>query len=123
MKIKQIANEIEKIAPSQLALDWDNIGLLVGDSNRNVKNILLTIDVTSDVVAEAKKLKTDMILSYHPVIWDGLKTVTNTGPGSVVYELLREKICVYSIHTAFDIAVGGVNDLLAEIEGISNADR
>ena len=72
MKIEQIANEIEKIAPSQLALDWDNVGLLVGDSGRNVKNILLTIDVTADVVAEAKKLKTDLILSYHPVIWDGL---------------------------------------------------
>jgi dinuclear metal center YbgI/SA1388 family protein len=122
MKIKQIAKEIEKIAPSQLALDWDNVGLLVGDSDRNVKNILLTIDVTSDVVAEAKKLKADMILSYHPVIWDGLKTVTNTGPGSVVYELIREKICVYSIHTAFDIAIGGVNDLLAEIVGISDAE-
>ena len=119
MKIEQIASEIEKIAPPQLALDWDNVGLLVGDSGRNVKNILLTIDVTADVVAEAKKLKTDLILSYHPVIWDGLKTVTNTGPSSVVYELIREKICVYSIHTAFDIAAGGVNDLLAEIVGIA----
>ena len=120
MKIEQIAKRIEKIAPLQLALDWDNVGLLVGDSGRNVKNILLTIDVTGDVVAEAKKLKTDLILSYHPVIWDGLKTVTNTGPGSMVYELVREKICVYSIHTAFDIVRGGVNDLLAEIVGIAD---
>lgn len=122
MKIKQIAVEIEKIAPPNLALDWDNVGLLVGDANRNVKNILLTIDVTKDVVAEAKKLKTDLILSYHPVIWDDLKSITNTGPGSIVYELVRNRIAVYSIHTAFDIVNGGVNDLLAEIVGIADAE-
>ncbi len=122
MKIKRITAEIEKIAPSKLALDWDNVGLLVGDANRNVKNILITIDVTKDVVAEARKSKTDLILSYHPVIWDGLKSVTNTGCGSIVYELVRNRIAVYSIHTAFDIVSGGVNDLLADIVGIADAE-
>ena len=122
MKIKDIAEIIEEIAPLKLAQGWDNVGLLIGDAQRNVKNILLTIDVTSDVVAEAKKLKTDLIISYHPVIWDGLKRVTSDGPGGVVYELIRRRIAVFSIHTALDSAVGGVNDGLAEIIGIRNGE-
>ncbi|UCE99498.1 MAG: Nif3-like dinuclear metal center hexameric protein [Planctomycetota bacterium] len=118
MKIKDIAEKIEKIVPLKLAQDWDNVGLLIGDAQRNVKSILLTIDITSDVVAEAKKLKTDLIISYHPVIWDGLKKITAEGQTSVVYELIRAGIAVLSIHTALDSAIAGVNDGLAEIIGI-----
>jgi len=122
MKISEIAAQIEKIAPLKLAQDWDNVGLLVGSGDKNVKNILITIDITADVVAEARQLKADMILSYHPVIWDGLKTVTTDGPGAVVHELIRADICVYSIHTAYDAVAGGVNDALADIIGIVNSE-
>ena len=120
MKIKDIAERIEKIVPLKLAQDWDNVGLLIGDAQKNVKNILLTIDVTNDVVAEAKKLKTDLIVSYHPVIWDGLKKITSDGPSGIVHELIRSRISVFSIHTALDAATGGVNDGLAEIIGIED---
>ncbi len=120
MKIKDITEQIEKIVPLKLAQDWDNVGLLIGDARKNVKNILLTIDITSDVVAEAKKLKTDLIVSYHPVIWDGLKKITTEGPSSTVHELIRSGIAVFSIHTALDVVTGGVNDGLAEIVGIEN---
>ena len=122
MKIKDIAAAIERIAALKLAQDWDNVGLLIGDAQRNVKNILLTIDVTGDVLAEAKRLKTDMIISYHPVIWDGLKKITAEGQSGIVYDLLRSRIAVFSIHTALDAAVGGVNDGLAEIVGIRDAE-
>ena len=118
MKIKEIAEQIEKIVPLKLAQGWDNVGLLIGDNERNVKNMLLTIDVTKDVLAEAKRLKTDLILSYHPVIWDGLKKITADGQSSVVYDLIRSGTAVFSIHTALDSAIGGVNDGLAEIIGI-----
>ncbi|MCH7558457.1 MAG: Nif3-like dinuclear metal center hexameric protein [Planctomycetes bacterium] len=120
MKIKDIAERIEKIVPLKLAQDWDNVGLLIGDAQKNVKKILLTIDVTGDVVAEAKKLKTDLIVSYHPVIWDGLKKITSEPPNSTVYELIRRGIAVFSIHTALDAVTGGVNDGLAEIVGIED---
>jgi dinuclear metal center YbgI/SA1388 family protein len=120
MKIKDITEQIEKIVPLKLAQDWDNVGLLIGDAQKNVKRILLTIDVTNDVVTEAKKLKTDLIVSYHPVIWDGLKKVTSNGQTSVVYDLIRSGIAVFSIHTALDAATGGVNDGLAEIIGIED---
>ena len=74
MKVSRIAEVIEGIVPLKLAQDWDNVGLLIGDWGAEVKNILLTIDITKQVLAEAKRLKTDLILSYHPVIWDGLLT-------------------------------------------------
>ena len=122
MKINDIAEKIEKIVPLELAQDWDNVGLLIGDEQRNIKNILLTIDITSDVVAEAKEVKTDLIISYHPVIWDGLKKITADGPSGVVYDLLCCGIAVFSIHTALDSAIGGVNDGLAEIIGIRDAE-
>jgi len=118
MNVNEIAAVIEQIVPLELAQDWDNVGLLIGESQKSVKNILLTIDVTNDVVAEAKRLKIDLIVSYHPVIWDGLKRITSEGPTSAVYELIRSGISVFSIHTALDSAIGGVNDGLAEIVGI-----
>ena len=118
MKIKDIAEKIEKIVPLKLAQDWDNVGLLIGNPHRNVKNILLTIDITGEVLAEAKRLKTDLIISYHPVIWDGLRKITTDNQSSIVYDLIQADIAVFSIHTALDAVPGGVNDGLAEIIGI-----
>jgi len=133
---------IEKIVPLELSQDWDNVGLLIGDPQSDVKNILLTIDVTKEVLAEAIKQKTDLIISYHPVIWEPLKKITaeppvklgakylapHSGPREagtptrgLVYELIRRGIAVFSIHTALDAVAGGVNDGLAEIIGIADA--
>ncbi len=112
----------ETIAPLKLAQQWDNVGLLVGSERRQVRRVLLTIDVTREVVAEARAAKTDLIISYHPVIWDGLRQIRPDGPGAVVFELIRSGIAVFSIHTALDAAVGGVNDGLAEILGIEHAE-
>lgn len=115
MKIKDIAAAIENLVPRALALDWDNVGLLVGNREKQARKILMTIDITRDVIEEARAAGAEMILSYHPVIWDGLKSVTPDGPGAMVYELMKSNIAVYSIHTAYDIVQGGTNDLLAQI--------
>jgi dinuclear metal center YbgI/SA1388 family protein len=120
MKVKEIAKRIGGIASLELALSWDNVGLLVGDPNKEVKKILLTIDITAEVLAEARRQRTDLIISYHPVIWDGLKKITADGAGRIVYQLVRSDIAVFSIHTALDILWGGVNDAIAEIVGIEN---
>ena len=122
MKVIDIGAAIDGIIPLKLAQSWDNVGLLLGNPQKNVKNILLAIDVTKDVVAEAKKSKTDLIVSYHPIIWDGLKKVTADGPTAAVYELISSDIAVFSIHTALDTVAGGVNDGLAEILGIANSE-
>jgi dinuclear metal center YbgI/SA1388 family protein len=121
MKVEAIAKKIDQMVPLKLAQEWDNVGLLVGDARKDARNILLTIDITSEVLAEAKRLRTDLIVSYHPVIWDGLKQVRADGAGSIVYELVRSGISVFSIHTALDVIAGGVNDGLAEIVGIVDA--
>jgi dinuclear metal center YbgI/SA1388 family protein len=120
MKVKEIAGMIDGIAPRRLALSWDNVGLLVGNPNKEVKRILLTIDITAEVLAEAGRGKTDLIISYHPVIWDGLKKVVAGGEGDIIYQLIRRDIAVFSIHTALDVMRGGVNDALAEMVGIKN---
>ncbi len=118
MKAQEIVHKVEDIYPLSLAQDWDNVGLLIGDPQKNVENVLLTIDTTEAVVAEAKRLNIDLILSYHPVIWDGLKKIVAEGPTRVVHELLRSGVAVLSVHTALDVAIGGVNDGLAEMLGI-----
>ncbi len=120
MKLVDIKNAIEEIAPLALAQDWDNVGFLLGDPGRDIRTILLTIDTTAAVVTEAEMQKADLILSYHPVIWDGLKKITADGPTAHIYQLIRAGIGVFSIHTAFDTVLGGVNDGLAQILGIDN---
>ncbi len=120
MKAKDIGAVVEQIAPLGLAQSWDNVGLLIGDPERPIKNVLLTIDITQAVVAEAKDLKTDLILAYHPVIWDGLKRIRPDDKSRTVYELIRAGIAVFCIHTALDAVKGGVNDGLAEIVGIQD---
>jgi dinuclear metal center YbgI/SA1388 family protein len=119
MKLHRIVRAIEELAPGRLAQSWDNVGLLVGDKEDDFLSAMLTIDVTNDVLEEAKKNGTDLILAYHPVIWDGLKNVTADGPGKIVYEAIRSGIAIYSIHTSLDAAAGGVNDGLAEMVGIA----
>jgi len=122
MKVAEIARRIDSLIPLKLAQGWDNVGLLIGDANKPVTRVLLTIDTTKAVVAEARRLKTDMIVSYHPVIWDGLKQVLAAGPSAVVHDLVRAGIAVFSIHTALDTADGGVNDGLAAMLGIMDAE-
>ncbi|MGD9109783.1 MAG: Nif3-like dinuclear metal center hexameric protein, partial [Phycisphaerales bacterium] len=68
MKVSDIAKQIEAMVPLELAQHWDNVGLLIGNASKQVKTLLLTIDITKAVVTEAKKLKAQMIISYHPVI-------------------------------------------------------
>ncbi len=118
MKVKDIAKHIDTMVPTELAQDWDNTGLLVGDSNQDVKKIMLTIDTTKAVISEARQQRVDMIVSYHPLIWDGLKQVTAKGLGSEVYQLIKSGISVYSVHTSLDVLTGGVNDGLADMVGI-----
>jgi dinuclear metal center YbgI/SA1388 family protein len=121
MKVRDILSRIDSIVPLKLAQSWDNVGLLVGDADQSVSTILVTIDITAAVLAEAIRSRAQMILSYHPIIWDALKTVTAAGPGSVVHELVRRNLSVISIHTAYDTVVGGMNDQLAHILDLQDA--
>ena len=121
MKLQQVREAVEQIAPLKLAQGWDNVGFLVGDPARDIRRVLITIDTTEAVVDEAKRFKADLILAYHPAIWDGLKKVTADGPTAPIYDLIRAGIGIFSIHTALDVAAGGINDALADILPLADA--
>jgi dinuclear metal center YbgI/SA1388 family protein len=120
VKIQNVCAAMDTICPLSLAQDWDNVGLLVGDPNDRVRQILVTIDTTPAVVQEARRIKADLILSYHPVLFDGVKCITAQGPDAHIYELIRAGIGVFSFHTAYDVVPSGVNDALAEAVGIAD---
>ncbi len=122
MKILKFINIVNEIAPLAIAQSWDNVGLLVGDAGSEIEAVMLAVDVTNAVVDEAVSKGCNTILSYHPVIWEPLKSVTAQGPKPIVYRLAREGINVISIHTALDAAAGGVNDGLAAAVGLVGAE-
>ena len=123
MKLSEIMVILQKIAPLELAEDWDNVGLLAGDPEQSIKKIMLTIDLTAEVMAEAKKFKADLLLAYHPPIWDAIKKVVRgVGASPLIYDAIRSNMSIYAMHTALDVARGGVNDVLAEIVGIINSE-
>lgn len=115
-----IKRVIENYAPPALAEDFDNVGLLVGDSEKCVKKILLTLDVDEQTAMEAVSLGADMIVSHHPVIFTPPKSVTNeTALGRTLMTLIKNSVAVLSAHTNMDKAKGGLNDLMAERLGLS----
>lgn len=116
--VGNIYNFIDKIAPFNTAADFDNSGLLVGDKNFNVNKCLITLDITSKVVLEAKKLGANLIISHHPVIFNPLKNLNAKSP---VYLMAQNNISAICAHTNLDIAEKiGVNACLADILGILN---
>ncbi len=113
MKIAGIVTALETIAPLSLAEEWDNVGLLVGDGSADVRKLLVCVDLTPAVLAEASRLRAQMVLTHHPVIFRALSRVT-ARQAPLVYEAMRRGLAVYSAHTNFDSAAGGTNDVLAE---------
>ena len=108
---------METIAPSRHAESWDNVGLLVGDPQQTISRAIVCIDYTSEVATEAQALGCDAVIAYHPAIFEGLKRLT---AGSVVFDALRRGLPIYSPHTAWDVAPGGVNDFLMDILAVNS---
>jgi dinuclear metal center YbgI/SA1388 family protein len=105
---------MEKIAPTHLAESWDNVGLLVGDSNAYISKLLLALDATDEVIDEAIKVKANLIITHHPILFKPVKSVTTSTLNGRLYKLIQNNISVYAAHTNFDIASGGTSDILAE---------
>lgn len=119
MKVKDLLNAVDAIAPFALTMDFDNTGLLIGDPDAEVSGVMLALDCTQDVLTEAKKQGANLILTHHPVIFHGIKQVQ---ADSVVYQAIRSGIHVISAHTNLDIAQGGVNDCLARRLGLEKVE-
>ena len=118
MTVREIYDAIDRIAPFQTAMDFDNVGILVGDENVDVTKTLLCLDVTPRVLREAKSIGVELIISHHPVIFNPLRTVQ---PQNIIYALVQSGIAVISAHTNLDMAYPyGVNDALCRKLGLQN---
>lgn len=113
MIIQDVINHLEAFAPLAYAEDFDNVGLLVGDKNTTLTGVLVTLDTLEEVVDEAIQKNCNLIVSFHPIIFKGLKKITGkTYVERVVLKAIKHDIAIYAIHTALDNALQGVNDVI-----------
>ena len=115
VSVQQILALLQTAAPQELALDWDNVGLLV-DAGAPVDGVLTTLDITPAVVREAVENDCQLIVSHHPVIFHPIKRLT---AADVPAQLMKNGISAICMHTNLDAAEGGVNDTLSDILGIA----
>lgn len=121
IKINAIKNYFEEIAPQFLAEEWDNVGLILGSMNIEINRVLVCLDVTRAAAEEAVRLKANMIISHHPIIFKGMKIIDENEPkGAVIYTLIKNNISVFCAHTNLDVADLGVNEELAKCIGLIN---
>lgn len=121
IKVKDIAKAIEDFAPLRLKESWDNPGLQVGDPDMEVSAVLLCLDVTEDILKEAKKRDCNMIVSHHPLIFSGLKHLTGaTAVERIAADALRSDIAIYSAHTNLDSTFEGVSYEMAHMLGLTD---
>ena len=121
MRIKEILQLIEHIAPLPLQEDFDNSGLQIGDANRETTGVLLCIDVTENVVEEAVSLGCNLIISHHPLAFKSFKSLTGrTYAERCMIAAIKHDIVIYAAHTNLDNAINGVNFQLAKLLGLQN---
>ena len=122
IRVKDIEQLLFDWAPAQLAAQWDNVGLLVGEADATVKKILVSLDITEAVVAEAIEVGADLIVAHHPVMnctWHKVQhVVTSDAQGRMLTQMIRNHISAICMHTNLDAAEGGINDVLAEKLGL-----
>ncbi len=120
MKVQDIYSFLDERFPFNLKCDFDNCGLLVGDKSAEVTKVVVALDCVSDTVDFAIENGANLIITHHPVIFGGIKSVTEE---TAVYKAIKNGISVISAHTNLDIAVGGVNDTLCEALGFKNIEN
>ena len=121
MKVKEIINYLESIAPLSFQEHYDNAGLLTGSPEKHIDKVLITLDVTEEVMDEAVKGGFDMIIAHHPVIFDGLKKINGKNlVERVIIKAIKHDIILYAAHTNLDSVFNGVNAKLGEKLGLKN---
>lgn len=121
MKVQDIMSCIEEFCPLAYAEDFDNVGLLVGNSQQEVSGVLISLDTLENVVDEAIEKDCNMIVSFHPIIFSGLKKITGkTYVERVVLKAIKHDIAIYAMHTALDNSWNGVSDRMCDELGLRN---
>lgn len=121
MTVQDVITILNDYAPLYYAEDFDNTGLLVGDANSNVSGILVTLDTLEAVVDEAIESNCNLIVSFHPILFSGLKKLTGkTYVERTVQKAIKNDISIFAIHTALDNSWNGVNAKICEVLGLHN---
>jgi len=121
--VKQIYEAVDRFAPFSTQMGFDNSGFLVGNPDAEVTRVLVALDITLPVVREAVDLGAQLILSHHPVIFHPVKSIVEGDPaGDKLTALIRNGISAVCAHTNLDVAVGGVNDKLAQALGMKECE-
>ena len=121
MQLIQIIKSLENWAPKSDAEDFDNVGLLVGNSQDEISKALVTLDVTDDVLEEAIAKKADLIITFHPIIFSGLKRLSgNSRVERLVVKAIQNNIAIYAIHTNLDAQLSGVNGEICKRLSLKN---
>ena len=119
MELNAFIETMNRLAPKETALSFDNCGLLVGTEKAEIKKILVALDCTLAVAEEAAELGADLVLTHHPVLFSGVKQILPDAPQTAaVYKLIRNGIGLFAAHTNLDAAEGGVNTALCKLLGI-----
>jgi dinuclear metal center YbgI/SA1388 family protein len=121
MTVREITSSLEAWAPLSYAEDFDNVGLLVGDFEQKIERVLVTHDAIESVIDEAIKEKCNLIICFHPIIFQGLKRITtSTYAERAVAKAIKNDISIYALHTALDVQLYGVNKGLADALNLTN---
>ena len=117
--VQTVCDAMNRIAPKNLAEEWDNPGLLVGDPKQNVSKILVCLDLSDDTINQAVENNVQMIVTHHPMIFRAIKSIRADLPlGRKICSLIKNDIACFAAHTNLDSAEGGVNDVLAKRIGL-----
>jgi dinuclear metal center YbgI/SA1388 family protein len=119
MTAQDIFEFLNQKYPTFTACGFDNVGTLVGDRNQTVTKVMVALDCTMPVIKEAVKNGCELIVTHHPVIFSGLKSVLSD---TLVYEIIKNGLTVISMHTNLDQGDGGVNDTLCDVIGLKNVE-
>ncbi|UDI78167.1 Nif3-like dinuclear metal center hexameric protein [Staphylococcus taiwanensis] len=120
MKIKQLMSIIDKNVPLKTAESWDNVGLLIGSNESEITGILTTLDCTNAIVDQAIMKGYNTIVAHHPLIFKGIKSITDDGYGALIRKIISNNINIIALHTNLDNHIDGVNEMLAQKLNLQN---
>lgn len=121
MELRKLVAVFDELWPCTHAEDWDVVGLVSGNLNQQISKILLTVDVTAEIVEEAIAIKADLIFAHHPLLLKGINTLAEqTGKGSLLSKLIKHDIALFAAHTNADVQATGTSAVLAQHIGLKN---